>query len=558
RMEGARGEQATFTSYNDDTIGTKENHPGVTVKAGDWGGLVYNNDSDLETLGIFFNSVNEAKINYGGGQVFVGGVPQFYDAVYLSTARPAVTNNLIINSASAAISANPNSFEVTRYGNDLSITVPNISPLALVGTTFTIDGTTFEFANNTAVNQGDVAVSLIGATNSAQVATAIANTINSSLLASSVDLAEAVGPTVTVLGAHAASAGTSPLTLDAEDFASDYQRSGPDVHGNMLSQGALTKAPAYDPNNISQQVGLTWYATTQNSTNGLFVRINTNAGSVLDTLDVAAEFTATDIPYVLQENLVIHDDLGTVGTAGTLSQRIAGQLQVDPGVLVKLGGARIEADFGANVIAEGTAANPVVFTSIFDTRYGGGGTFDTPNNAGKALAQPGDWGGLYFAPTSSGSIDHALITFGGGQTAIEGGFDYFDAVEIHQAKVRIADSTLQDNAGVGGGDRNGRVASDASTIFVLGAQPVILNNVIEDNQGAAISADANSLTAAVVPDWGRSTTPPGGYGAVTTDLSAVPAGIGGPVVESYSQFDNNYGPLVRLNQLDNTGVNGMV
>ena len=560
---GIPGQQVTFTSYNQDStggnslaLGKNQVHPGVSVKSGDWGGLVFNNDSDLETLGIFFNNVNQAKLNYGGGQVFVNGVPQFYDALYLDTARPALTNNLIINSASAAISANPNSFEVSRFGDDLTITVngmPTLSGGAYP--TFTIDGKTFQFTKNTPIGQGNVAVSLINANTPAQVAAAIEAAINGSLLAGSVDKAQTLANQVTLPGIHAGVSGTPSLTFHVDAFSPDYQRSGPDVHGNMLAQGALTSAPAYDPNNTSQQVGLTWYAAQQNTTNGLFIRINTNAGSSLDTLDVAAELSATDIPYVLQENLVIHDDLGTASGPG-----VAGQLQVDPGVVVKLGGARIEAGFGANVIAEGTAAKPVVFTSIDDTRYGGGGVFDTADNNGATLAQPGDWGGFYFSPTSSGSIDHALITFGGGQTAIEGGFDYFDAIEIHQAKVRIADSRLEDNA-VGSAettDRNGRQLYSPATIFVVGAQPVIVNNVIQNNQGAAISVNANSFTADVVPDWGRSTTPPGGYAAINTDLTAPQAGIGGPLVMRFGQYDNNYGPLVRLNRLDNNGVNGMV
>ncbi|HEV3344091.1 MAG TPA: hypothetical protein VG125_27195, partial [Pirellulales bacterium] len=356
---GIPGKQPTFTSYNDDSIGTVENHPGVTVAPGDWGGLVFNSDSDLKTLGIFMSSVDEATLTYGGGQVFVNGVPQFYDSIYLSTARPAITNNLIINSASAAISANPNSFEVTRFGNDLTIAVNSI-PVQTAGQfpTFTIDNTTFQFAKNTPVNQGDVAVSLVNLTTPAQVATAIEAAINSSLLASLIDQAQAIGNQVTVPGTYFASAGTSPLTVvstaTTTPFATEYQRFGPDVHGNTLTQGALTSTPAFDPNNAGSQVGLTYYAAVQNSINGLFIRINTNAGSSLDTLDVAAELAATDITYVLQENLVIHDDLGFLNNSGTISQRVAGQLTIDPGVLMKLGGARIEAGFGANVIAEGT------------------------------------------------------------------------------------------------------------------------------------------------------------------------------------------------------------
>jgi len=607
---GVPGEQVTFTSYNDDTIGTPQIHPGIAVAPGDWGGLVFNPDSDLETLGIFLNNVAEAKLSYGGGQVVVNGVQQSFSPIYFDTARPTIANNLIVNSASAAMSGNPNAFESTRFGSDLAITATGTPS---DGNTFNVGGTTFEFDSNGVVNQGNVAIPLAGLTTLPKLATAIEAAINNSLYAGSVDQAQALGAVVTLPQNLTVGTNTSPLTFTADSFAVDYQRFGPDVHGNMLSQtlgqtltaaagSALKSGTKFVINNTGFElissgtpdpgyIGVNFTAASkaadvaqaianainsanigvaaqwgagqtavqltgafkvqlpaplagtqkiiQNTINGLFIRINTNAGQSLDTLDVAAEFASTDIPYVLQENLVIHDDLGYVNFGGTTRQRVAGQLTIDPGVLVKLANSRIEAEMGSNLIAEGTAAQPIVFTSIDDWRYGGGGTFDTPSNGGSGgsiLPQPGDWGGFYFWPTSSGSFDHTLITFGGGSTAIEGGFAPFDAVEIHQAKVRIADSTLEANAGSGGGDRNGREPSDAATIFVLGAQPVIVNNVIQNNAGAAISVDANSLDATLVPDWGRST------GAIAR----------------YSQFDDNYGPLVRLNKLGGNAINGMV
>src|SRR5581483_9203026 len=129
----------------------------------------------------------------------------------------------------------------------------------------------------------------------------------------------------------------------------------------------------------------------------LSVRINTNAGQSLDTLDVSAVFAATDIPYVPQENLVITGNTGGNTKVNNVTvARIAGQLQVEPGVLVKLAGSRIEAQSGANVIAEGTAAQPIVFTSLNDSRYGGGGTFDTPSGGGAVGPAAGNWGGFYF------------------------------------------------------------------------------------------------------------------------------------------------------------------
>ena len=130
-----------------------------------------------------------------------------------------------------------------------------------------------------------------------------------------------------------------------------------------------------------------------------------------------------------------------------------------------------------------------------------------------------------------------MITYAGGSIPIEGGFDSFNAVEIHQAQVRITNTSLLDNAsGLASGTRNGRGPNDAAVIYVIGAQPVLVNNVLQDNAGAAISINANSLTEQYRSDYGRSTG----------------------VIDRFTQFDDNYGPLIRLNKLGNNTLNGML
>lgn len=47
---------------------------------------------------------------------------------------------------------------------------------------------------------------------------------------------------------------------------------------------------------------------------------------------------------------------------------------------------------------------------------------DTANRTGRLAAAAGDWGGLYVGHTSSASLDHVVLAYGGGTTRIEGGF----------------------------------------------------------------------------------------------------------------------------------------
>ncbi|MFO0882801.1 MAG: dockerin type I domain-containing protein [Pirellulales bacterium] len=405
-----------LTSYNNDTLGGDSNGPQGPANPGDWGGIVFRDDSDMElnrdgsnnVAPVYLNYVNNALITYGGGEVIVDSIRQRYSPVYTESARPAITYNTITQSADAAISSDPNSF------SDLN------------------------------------------------------------------------------------------------------DRFGPDVHGNVLNN---------------------------NTVNGLFVRIRTQFGSPVDYLDVTARWDDTDITYVVSENLHFR---GTPSgpylnpITGVLDARIDARLKIDPGVIVKFEGSRIEARVGTQLIAEGTAAEPIVMTSIRDDRFGGSGTFDAGSDGfGGVTNSPaaGQWGGLFFAANSSGSIDNARVFYGGGVTPIEGNFATFNVIEVHQADVRIAETLFQYNSdGTGvGGNRTGRGANGSAVVFVRGAQPIIVDNTFRDNAGNVISIDANAMAATVNPDWGRSSGP----------------------AAMYTEYESNFGPLVRKIRMINNTTNGM-
>ncbi|QDV83491.1 tandem-95 repeat protein [Planctomycetes bacterium TBK1r] len=401
---GTPEQSVLFRSYHNDSVGGDSDGVGPGTSPGDFGGIVFRADADLDANGIYLNYVNHADIDNGGGNVFVDANELPFAPIYVTDSRPTISFNRITNAKSPAISASPDAFD------------------------------------------------------------------------------------------------------DSND------RIGPDIRGNFLADNAV---------------------------NGLFIRVKTSLGSTLDKLTVSGRFDDTDITHVLSENLIISGAAGGpfLTPARQLVARAAGRLVVDPGVVVKLDQSRIEAERGAGaLIAEGTLNRPVIFTSIADDRYGGSGSFNSDPTSGPSPA-PGDWGGLYFGQSTSGSIDNALIAYGGGSAPIEGGAVPFNAVEIHQAEVRIANSTLQSNAGGGGGgSRNGRGGHSDATIYVRGAQPIIVDNTIIDNSGPAININANAMRWETQRDSGRTTGP----------------------IDRYSQFDDNKGPLVRLNELDGNSINGML
>ncbi len=764
---GTPGSSVYFTSFHDNTVGTLTDTV-TSPSAGDWGGIVFGPGADLENQGVFLDTVNHARLTYGGGAVSVNGVLTPFTPIHLDGSRPAITNNTILLSHNAAISADPNSFNETIFGgpaydpttgaslplsqayiadyeragpdiqgNTLSIlqsgpqTINAVSGDQIVqGETFVVfnpgnaaaPSATFEFVNSEALlpgatlaagtllpdgnyavlfSPGEPAMGSIPAVppdTAAQVAAEIAAAINAAKIGvtAAVPAAPANSGQVVVTGVSQVvpssptsfNAPDSSLIVDGETFvvrnlatgvtatfefnstttvAAGHVRvayivgdssatvagamaaainSAPNlgvlavlngsqvvlsgainsqfanassmattartltaVSGNLLTDGSTfqitnsktgaiatfqyrldTDTPPITPSaNIiiqyslsdqdidvanetaaainaanlgvsavvsSNQVSLIetpsgqfvspismQSAVVDNTINGLFIRTQNATTQLPETLSVSARWTATDIPYVLSDNLVI---AGNPGGPLDGTPRLSGRLDIDPGVTVKLGGSHIETQMGANFIAEGTASNPIVFTSLHDDSYGGGGTFDTDGNnantaSAPALPHAGDWSGLYFAPTSQGSLDHTLIAYGGGGSTVQGNSDNFNAVEIHQAAVRIADSTLENNAaGLASDTRAGLEGNDSATIFVLGAQPAIVNNVFQNNLGATISINANSLTSTILPDPGRSTGP----------------------ISRFTQFDANRGPLVRLNQIGNSlshvAINGML
>ena len=466
-----------FTSYSDTMWGSNSNPlAGTQPGAGDWGGIEIRNDVDrqqgridIERSGIFENYVNHARISFGGGEVT--SIDRVIDPIHLSEARADISYNTITDSSGAAISADPNTFGITTF------TEPRFQK----------------------------------------------------------------------------------SSVGSAGFVADYDRVGPSIHGNLLSD---------------------------NSTNGLFIRIDTPIGDALEQLQVPARFDDTDIVHVLGENLLLDgspgglleetsrpdpiigigdvaggalaagdyrysytfvdrngfespgslpqsitgvafgssielsdiptatgkyvarrlyrsqnggdfllvaeldrssrdytDSLATPSTSAAVLDvtdaavrhgRIDASLVIDPGMIIKNQGARIELGFGTTLLAEGTEGNEVIFTSRSDDQYGIGGTFDTESN-GASSGSPADWAGFYASPTSRLSIDHSLLAYGGGITGVSGGTAAFNVIQIHQANARIANSVLRDNAtGVGGsqiGSRSNFAPNDPATIYVTAAQP---------------------------------------------------------------------------------------
>lgn len=538
---GTPKQTVNFTSYDDQSQGTDTNPLNTVPRAGDWGGLDFHNDvdrqegrGDYERKGIFLNYSSFADIRYGGGQVTVVSPSPTINPINLSEARPTLLFNTIRFSAGAAISADPNSFEETLFTEPRYQLVQSYAPdfdrvgPDLRGNILTQNSVNGLFIRTTTTAGGSLTTLNAAARLSNQDITYV---LSENLIISGTPsgaFLEVTAPDVSLVQLNNASGGT--LTPGQPLFykVTFFDRFGNEGVPSTATPSVTPTSTAITLNNLPAASGDFVGRRLWRSSNG-------TTFTLVAELDRGTS-TYTDLGVNLGANLA------SPFAASVQRARPDARLQIDPGIIVKSAGSRIEVGISAQLIAEGTPEHKVIFTSRADDRYGAGGTFDTNGDLGASNPSAGDWGGLVARHLSSMSIDSAVISYGGGVTSVNGGFAGFNAVELYQAEGRIANSILENNgSGLGGnlgGTRDGRGPHDASVIFVAGSQPVIINNIIRNNavaNTAAISINANAMTANNIQDQGRQT-------GLNNRSSA---GLG------------NSGPLVDGNQLATNSINGM-
>ncbi len=539
---GTPRQTVNFTSYNDQSQGTDTNPLATSPQAGDWGGIDLRNTvdrqegrGDYERKGIFLNYLSHADIRYGGGQITVVSPSPTINPINLSEARPTLLYNTIRFSADAAIAADPNSFEETRFTEPRYQLAQSFLPdYDRVGPDLRGNIVTNNTVNGLFVRTSTAAGGAL-------------TTLETIARWDDTDITFVLGENLIISGTP----GGSFLENRAPDMSLVQT---PNATGGTLvpGQSVLYKVTAVDRNGAEGVPSAATPSKTLATNAVLLTNLPTAAGDFVSrrlwrstdngaTYRLVAELDGDTTSYT-----DIGADLSAVlanpNAIEIQRARPDARLQIDPGVVVKMTGARIEVGISAQLIAEGSADRKVVFTSRSDDRFGAGGTFDTNSNLLASNPSAGDWGGLVARHLSSISIDQANIFYGGGQTSVSGGFAGFNAVEIHQAEARVTNSVLENNAsGLGGNSgatRDGRGPHDASVIYVVGSQPVIAENIIRNNavnNTAVISVNANAMKTNNVQDRGRQTG--------KADL--ISAGLG------------NSGPLVDGNLLASNGLNGM-
>ncbi len=530
-----------FTSLHDriGRGGNSDTNP-PNPRAGDWGGIDFRNlidgsddtRTDLERNGLFVNSIVHGAFRYGGGQVVIDGVSQIVNPIQMLDSRPTIVGNVITNSADAAMSATPNSFKESNFHDPISQSAgvfvadfERVGP-AIHGNKLTGNSINGLFVKvRTAPGAPLEKMTFVGRFDDSSIVHVISENLVIAGNPGGVVMETNVPPSATVTLSRRAGGNLATGTYN-------YKLVYVDAQGNETPASEAT-------------MSLTVPGSSSIVLNGL-PPIRSGVPFVARRIYRSDATGGGEYRFVAQinANSTSFTDNGSV-SGGVLNEanakmlaRLHGSLTVDPGMVLKLQGARIEVEMGASLIAEGQDGGYIVMTSINDTRYGAGGTFDTANANGRRSATAGDWGGIYVGHTSSASLDYVRVQYAGGVTRTDG-FVSFNAIEAHQASLRVANSRIENSADGFASDfstRGGRGTNFPATIFVRGSQPILVNNRIVNNAGPAINIDVNSLDWSIRTDTGRSS---GALGRVSSTVA-------------------NRGPLVSGNQLDRNGVNGMV
>lgn len=114
------------------------------------------------------------------------------------------------------------------------------------------------------------------------------------------------------------------------------------------------------------------------------------------------------------------------------------QLTIEPGAIVKFAyGAGLFVHTNGRITAEGTADQPIIFTSIYDDAHGG----DTNKDGNLSKPQRGDWNRILLSYARDSSFKYCHFYYGGGDSS------YDCTVEVEEGRATFENCVFANNKG---------------------------------------------------------------------------------------------------------------
>lgn len=157
-------------------------------------------------------------------------------------------------------------------------------------------------------------------------------------------------------------------------------------------------------------------------------------------------------------------------------------LTIEPGTIIKFINSDSITPSGMMVwgaLQANGSSSPIVFTSIHDDQYGG----DIDQDGGATAPQPGNWNGIKFGPSGSGSqMNNVIVRYAGDIW----NSDFGAGIKVDTTSISLANSTIEKN------ENNGLyLVNSASTVD---STKILENNLPASPFTAGVSVDVSSVS----------------------------------------------------------------
>ena len=437
--QGTTTAPIVLTSGRDDAWGGDTNDDGATLPgSSDWGGLHLNYSSASTP-----STLDHVRITYGGSTAY-GALD--YPVVVDGKTQPDITNTVITNNRRNGLT-----LETGTYTSNLRLNVVGIP---------------YRLENDLTVDSG------------------VTMTVDPGVVVKAVDDTTDINVNGTLIAIGTPQA---PIV-----FTSDWD----DAYGGDTNADGATLPGPSDWGGIHLN-----YSSAQGTSQLEHVLIANGGSTTYGALGYPVAVDGKTQPSIISSSLAQNRIDGIRLETGTYSQNLrlnvvglaywvpndvtvppGVTMTVDPGVIIKMQDDEDDFEIDGTLVAAGTAAAPIVFTSGADDAHGG----DTNAN-GPSTASSRAWGGIHLDWSSSQSssvLDHVQILYGG--STDYSATDYPISLDL-KASPTITNTTIEDSRINGIGVDTGTYSS-ATSMSVVGL-PYWINSDVTVGAGTTLTID---------------------------------------------------------------------